>query len=109
MIQGAVSVNSTAQDVVSVKFKSAKARLDSYKATSDALLQVLDAVAELHPFISGTLVNFLRPPEMLLIWCTVAALPFKAAIKIVLNKKANDKSVLVLFVEMSDMMSSLVL
>ncbi|THG96375.1 hypothetical protein EW026_g5444 [Hermanssonia centrifuga] len=87
----AVSVNSTAQDVVSVKFKSAKARLDSYKATSDALLQVLDAVAELHPFIS------------------VAALPFKAAIKIVLNKKANDKSVLVLFVEMSDMMSSLVL
>ncbi|KIJ51711.1 hypothetical protein M422DRAFT_244046 [Sphaerobolus stellatus SS14] len=70
-------------------FSAIKSQLGTFVQASEGLTRALDELGKLHPFVA------------------VAVIPFKAAITLEIKRKENDKKVLVLFVQMSEMMKTL--
>ncbi|KAF8502001.1 hypothetical protein BU17DRAFT_102075 [Hysterangium stoloniferum] len=68
-----------------------KDQLRDFSAYSDNLLSVLDELSKVHPFI------------------TVAVIPFKLAIKLLIARQDNDQKLIAVHCTMNEMMSTLVL
>lgn len=68
-------------------------------------MKVLNGVAEIHPFVKGKLASFCAEAKRGSVIAVVAVLAFQAAISFELTRRENDKKILALHVEMSDMMT----
>lgn len=79
--------------------------LDKFQASCDILMKSLDAVAKIHPFVTGKdhplSVDAVRDSRMVL----VAVLAFKTAVTFELTRRQNDKRILALHITMVDLMS----
>ncbi|THG94425.1 hypothetical protein EW026_g7045 [Hermanssonia centrifuga] len=74
-------------DVVSASTSLLQGEMDNFEASCQILMNTLDAVAKIHPFV------------------TIAVLAFKTAVTFEITRRANDKRILALHIDMKDLMS----
>lgn len=80
--------------------------LDKFQASCDILMKTLDAVAKVHPFVTGKMfLRFVGYRRVLTHRFLVAVLAFKTAVTFELTRRQNDKRILALHVTMVDLMS----
>ncbi|KDR69973.1 hypothetical protein GALMADRAFT_145027 [Galerina marginata CBS 339.88] len=74
---------------VTEMFSIVKGQIGNFVQSSDGLMKALDEVGKLHPFIM------------------IAVIPFKVALSLELKRRENNKKVLALIAQMSNMMETL--
>lgn len=104
--QNAAQIVATAGNIANaIDFKSIEDNVRSFAESSTILMKALDEVAKLHPFIGGESIPAISPSNQLI--QVVAVLAFKAVVTLELKRRANDKKVIALQLQMQDMMSIL--
>ncbi|KDR69989.1 hypothetical protein GALMADRAFT_145035 [Galerina marginata CBS 339.88] len=87
--QGNSDEHSALKGGVTEMFSIVKGQIGNFVQSSDGLMKALDEVGKLHPFIM------------------IAVIPFKAALSLELKRRENNKTVLALIAQMSNMMETL--
>ncbi|KDR69957.1 hypothetical protein GALMADRAFT_160132 [Galerina marginata CBS 339.88] len=96
-------------------FSIVKGQIGNFVQSSDGLMKALDEVGKMHPFIMSRWNNLPSLQHLTRAFCLpfifvptkVAVIPFKAALSLELKRRENNKKVLALIVQMSEMMATL--
>lgn len=93
--------------VMTAGFKLLQSKIDNLTTHSEMIMNGLDGLTKIHPFISGGFklaFDFQHTNDSL-----VAVLAFKTAIKFEVTRRQNDKRILAVRVAMNDLFSVLLL
>ena len=99
-------VTAAQSDTASQMYSVVKDQVSNFAHHSKTLMNVLDAVGEVHPFIKRTSGLFSRY-NIVLILCIVAVSLFKGVLTMEIQRRENDDKVIALNLTMCNMMETL--
>lgn len=101
------AITAAAAGIASMDSKSLETAISTFDDTAKVMMKGLSALGEIHPAIGGEpkCVTCLDLAD--LNFYTVAVLAFKVVVSLDLTRRANNKKVIVLKLQMQDMMAVL--